>query len=594
MARPVRSDGKEPVSLHVDKTYRYASTQPMRTDEKTGKRTFTRVHWGTVSKDLVFTPNDRFKLASAEQRARLVFPPEWDISAIDRLEEMERSQKPGPGRPSYEGVDVNRLYGDIWLLEHICRVTGLHADLLKVFEGDQGMVNDLLTLAFFPYVTNFTYYRVQRWQRICKAPSQRTLSSEAITLFLQSLTEQHRMDLFRLRAKRLGKQELLAVDSTPRSCYGTSLTSIRWGKNKEGDHLRQVNDLVVYGLESHIPVYYRQLPGNTPDTRTVDVLVRELEHAGFTGTPLVLDRGYASAASLELLMRKSIPFIMCTKVSWSLISGEIGELDVSSGKPEGFIVDSRYRLYHRQQPLGYTVKLNGGGKRSIKGLKLNLYYDPQRRGDDLMQLDIDLMHQGQELQQIMEQQLEVSKKEVNRWFPYYSVTLDACGKYISGYQQNEQTISDALKCSGFIAILSYNVTGDSKQVWDWYHLRDEQEKLFSQLKTQMVSRRIRSWSEEGYEGRLLVLFVALTVSSYLKQVWKSTSLREQFSTSLEILDEMRSIRCIEHTRRAKKITPFVGKQVDICEAFGFEIPAGCAPSSRTKKQKPASRLKRKD
>ena len=44
-----------------------------------------------------------------------------------------------------------------------------------------------------------------------------------------------------------------------------------------------------------------------------------------------------------------------------------------------------------------------------------------------------------------------------------------------------------------------------------------------------------------------------------------------------ILDEMRPIRCIEHPNTKPVITPFVGKQVTICEAFGFTIPEGCAP-----------------
>jgi hypothetical protein len=42
---------------------------------------------------------------------------------------------------------------------------------------------------------------------------------------------------------------------------------------------------------------------------------------------------------------------------------------------------------------------------------------------------------------------------------------------------------------------------------------------------------------------------------------------------------------IEHTNRVKAITPFVGAQVDICEAFGFDIPKGCAPVY-TSRQKP--------
>jgi hypothetical protein len=51
---------------------------------------------------------------------------------------------------------------------------------------------------------------------------------------------------------------------------------------------------------------------------------------------------------------------------------------------------------------------------------------------------------------------------------------------------------------------------------------------------------------------------------------------------------MRTIRCIEHKGRLKFITPFVGPQVEICKAFGFEIPESCAPQyvSRKKSARP--------
>ena len=40
---------------------------------------------------------------------------------------------------------------------------------------------------------------------------------------------------------------------------------------------------------------------------------------------------------------------------------------------------------------------------------------------------------------------------------------------------------------------------------------------------------------------------------------------------------MRPIRYIEHPNTVAYITPFVGKQVAISEAFNFDIPEGCAP-----------------
>ena len=50
-----------------------------------------------------------------------------------------------------------------------------------------------------------------------------------------------------------------------------------------------------------------------------------------------------------------------------------------------------------------------------------------------------------------------------------------------------------------------------------------------------------------------------------------------------ILEGMQPIRCIEHNGHRKFITPFIGDQLLICDAFGFEIPEGCRPTYTSKK-----------
>ena len=93
------------------------------------------------------------------------------------------------------------------------------------------MVNDVLTLAYYPFIDNLSYNQLSFWQREVKAPSDRVLNSVSITRLTQSITEKNRMDLFRMRAARMGKDELCAVDSTSMSTYGFNLVDIRWGKN---------------------------------------------------------------------------------------------------------------------------------------------------------------------------------------------------------------------------------------------------------------------------------------------------------------------------------------------------------------------------
>jgi hypothetical protein len=471
------------------------------------------------------------------------------------------------------------LYGDVWLLEQVSIRTGIRQDLEAVFHGNREIVDDIITLAIFPYLTKFTYNRVARWQRAAKSPSSRELTPKAITLLTQSITEQHRMDLLRLRAARLGKDELCAVDSTSRSAYGGGLADIHWGKNKERLPLEQTTEVVVYTLSGHMPVYYRTFPGNMPDSRSLDTILADLDHAGFKDLVLVTDRGYDTLRILEKHLLRGQSAVMCVKTGQRDAAKAIKELGEFGARPEGMTVDPEAKIYYKQYGMDYKVESTGQSVRCSDRLKLNLYFDPVRRGLELMELDIALSIQEAALNELLAGGAVMDDDATTkRAYSYYIVVHDPATRVIKSFEPNVKKIEKARSLSGFFSIMTHGVDYDAMQTFHTYRLRDEQEKYFQQMKDQMVSDRQRNWSEEGKTGRLFILFVSLMLSSYVRHVWKSTRLHELFSSSLDILDEMRPIRMIEHTNRDKVITPFVGAQVDICEAFGFDIPKGCAPA----------------
>ena len=74
MARPKKPNTDFKVALRVTGRYRYAATQPHVRDPKTGNIVRRYVYWGEVSETLKFLPNDRYILASDEERNRLIFP----------------------------------------------------------------------------------------------------------------------------------------------------------------------------------------------------------------------------------------------------------------------------------------------------------------------------------------------------------------------------------------------------------------------------------------------------------------------------------------------------------------------------------------
>jgi transposase len=582
MARPVDPNAQYKIKPHVTNGYIYASTQPPYIETETGKRKYRYVHWGTVDEHRKFIPGSAFFLASPEERARLVFPEDWDMSDAEKLTGLRK-----PGRPPYDADCFNRLYGDIWLLEHVAKKTGIRQDLEAVFGGNCEIVDDILTLAMFPYLTKFTYNRVVRWQRLTKSPSSRELTPTEITRLTQSITEQHRMELLKYRALRLGKDEHCAVDSTSRTAYGDSLADIRWGRNKEGLPLQQTLEVVVYTLSSHMPVYYRTFPGNMPDFRSLEVILTDLDHAGFKDLILITDRGYETMRNLEKYISRGQSMVMCTKTGQKDVANAIRDLGEFGARPEGMEIDAKAKIYYRQYDIDYEVESTGSLSKKSDRLKLNLYFDPIRRGSEMMELDIAISLQKAALEELMKNKskLDDSETTIKREYCYYTVIYDPATMVIRSFELNEKKVSRARRHSGFFSIITHKLDLDAMDTLRTYRLRDEQEKYFQQMKDQMVSDRQRNWSEEGKTGRLFILFVSLILSSYVRHVWKSSSLHDTFSSSLDVIDEMRSIRCIEHTNRVKSLTPFVGAQVDICNAFDFEIPEGCAPTYMSR-QKP--------
>lgn len=583
MARPTKEDSIYRLSPHKNGDYMYASTHPYTlTDD--GRRKYRLQHWGTLTPDLKFIPGKQYLYASTEDRSKLIFPPEWDLSELDKLASNRRA-----GRVAHEGEDFNRLYGDIWLLERVADMTGLRKDLMSVFGGNAEMVNDILTLSYYPIVTGNNYSRVARWQRIVKTPSKTELYPAMITRLSQSITEQHRMDLFRLRAHRLGKDELCAVDSTSRSAYGSSLADIHWGRNKEHLPLEQTTSLVVYSLSTHIPVYYREFPGNIPDSRSVETLLTEVEHAGFPRVIFITDRGYESVQNLERYILRGQPMIMSVSVHQDMILRRIKEFGVIDGRPEGMDIDVKTRVYHKQYEIDYEVKGNGDTVHKADKMRLNLYFNAVRRGEELSALDAAVEAQRLALQKIQEEGLALDDDAtIKRNYNWFIVKYRESDRTILSFSVNEKKVSNARKTAGFFANVTLALDKSAIQAMEDYKIRDEQEKYFRQMKSQLCFDRQRCWSEEGKSGMLFILFVSMILASQVKHIWK-TRLEKQFATSLDVLDEMRPIRCIEHKGRKSSITPFVGAQLDICEAFGFEIPEGCTPKYRTRKVEPKRR-----
>ena len=581
MARTIDEETSYRVKIHKNGGYRYASTQPIVIDPKrsSGRNKHKRIHWGTLDDDMKFHPNSNYISASPAERAKLIFPSDWDMSEARSLPTERKA-----GRPPSGDEDANLLYGDIWLLELVADRIGLRDDLVKAFDGNREMADAILTMAMYQVSNGGSFNRMAHWQRIEKTPFKTPLTAQLITQLTQKITEANRMELFRLRMGRVKDGDLCALDSTSRSAYGDSLADIMWGNNKEHLPLRQTTDVIVYDLSTHMPIYYRTFPGNIPDSRSVGIILKDLADAGLPKVVLITDRGYESVRNLEMYILDGQPLIMWVKVRQSMVLSRIRELGTFSHCPDGMEVDEDRHVYYRQYDLDYKVDVRKGCTKDADRLKLNLYFDPVRRSSQLMDLDISIRRQQRSLETALAEGYPMDDDvTLKRLYPHFILETDEASRKLKSFKLNEKKVEEVRLASGFSACVTHAVDYTAMKASESYALRDEQEKDFGLQKGPLGSDRQRCWSEDGKNGRLFVLFVAMILGSYVRHIRQTTELKKMFSSYSEVLDEMRPIRCIEHKGHARLITPFVGKQLDICRVFGFHVPEGCDIKYKSRK-----------
>lgn len=152
--RPAKASTIYKVSIHNNGGRKYASPQPFTVDDD-GKKHYTHKQWGIVDDDMRFHPNSTYFYAPIEERRKLIFPAEWDLSEIKSLCGTGHR-----GAVEYEGGDLDRMYGPTWFLDNIARETGLTDDLRKVFDGNMEMAQDALTLAYYLFLESRTYSHI--------------------------------------------------------------------------------------------------------------------------------------------------------------------------------------------------------------------------------------------------------------------------------------------------------------------------------------------------------------------------------------------------------------------------------------------------
>jgi transposase len=466
--------------------------------------------------------------------------------------------------PKVAHKNQRRFYGATYLFDAIGEKLGLTRDLETCFPD---IYKQILSLAYYLVLEDRNpMSRFPRWALTHVHPYDKELPSQRSSEILGSITEDAKQRFFIAQGKRRVEREFLAYDITSISSYSTSLKQVKYGLNKENDSLPQINLALLFGENSRLPVYYRKLPGNIVDVKTIQNLLADINFLNLEKVQLVMDRGFYSADNINALFRQHYKFLISTRTSLLFVRQKLDEVcGKMISRP---YYSSKYGLYYDSFTLDWdyteTKKRSGEVIEDKRRIYLHLFYNDQRATDDKIVFN--------KMLDLLEYELSSGNRNPEhetQYAKYYEIKeTPVRGKALTA---KEEAISAVEKYYGYFALLS-NGLKDPLEALEIYRSKDLIEKAFGNLKERLNMRRTSVSSEEHLEGKLFVQFVALIYLSYIKKAMSDHNLFKDH-TLQEVLDELDVIERYDRPGHKPGSGEITQKQVDLYACLGVNPPA---------------------
>ena len=433
------------------------------------------------------------------------------------------------------------FFGATYLLDQIGEVTGLTADLKTCFPDTYKQIQ---SIAYYLVLEDQNpLFRFKKWADIHRHPYGKDIPSQRSTEIFQSVTEEAKMHFFRLQGKRRVEKEYWAYDSTSISSRSDTLRQVKYGKNKDDDHLPQINLALVFGEESRLPFYYRKLAGNVPDVKTIQELLRELDVLGYEKVKLVMDRGYYSAENINALFKKHLKFLCGTSSALSFAREFIREIGSKRDHYEYY--NSNLELYVFTKTIAWDYEqerpYKGDVVKEERRMYLHLYFNPDKFSDDGKTFNRKLDSLKNEL--LSGHRVPEHEKEYKKYFEIKETPKRGISLTVK-----QDAVDAAHERYGFFVLIS-NEVKDPVTALSLYRMRDVVEKAFWNVKERLNLKRTMSSSESSLEGKLFVEFVALIYLSYIQKKMEEKGLFATY-TLHELLDELDVIECFMEPGKA--------------------------------------------
>jgi len=451
-------------------------------------------------------------------------------------------------------------YGNTYFLYEMAKQLNLHILLEQIFPD---IWQELLTCVFFEISEKKALYLCKPWIECTHNIAERELSSQRISELLHDLGQQEeaRFKFLKAWALQHDANEYIVFDITSFSSYAKKLDFLEWGYNRDREKLPQINFGVIYGEPSALPLFYTRYPGSIKDVSTLHNMVEYLEWLELSDTLFVLDRGFFSSYNLKKMasnMRFIIPLPYNNKNAVALIRKHKNDLALHS---------NAFRL-NKQIMYGVKNRIEIGSKRYFS----HLYLDEKRRVEErerflnkVFELEKKVEEPG--LCENIEELQGFLSDTVKGWDKIFEI-IERDGKF--WIKRKEKGINAQLEKMGTMILLS-NKRLDGKEVLRLYRRKDVVEKFFDNMKHDIERKRLRIHTQETFEGRLFLDFLALIIYSKIGSVMRREGINKDFTVQ-ELMYELKKIKLIRLGTKKMIVTEVSKKQRELFKSFNISVP----------------------
>lgn len=511
---------------------------------------------------------DKEKQQSRAKRTLIgkVDPETGEIIPTRAYKKSSKELDPTTPKPGPVPITKTRrsFYGASYLFDQIGKLTGVEADLKACFPNTY---KNILSIAYFLILEeNNSLSRFSHWQRLHIHPYGEDIPSQRSSELFQSIDEKERVLFFEKQGKRRIEKEYWAFDITTISSYSEVLKQVKNGRNKENDRLPQINLALLFGEESGLPFYYRKLPGNVTDVKTVKQLMHEFDVMGYRKVNVILDRGFYSKSNIDELYKNHQKFVIGVKLGLKYVKAV---LDVERDNLKLWSnLQTQFGAYGLCKPIEWEYEQQRPYKGDIikdkRRAYLLLYYNPEKAAKDQMDMNEYLTSLYNDLKE--GNRRDYRSKDYDKYFEVAETPKR--GLKIA---PKEDVMREEAKNYGYFALLS-NEIKDPYEALSLYRSKDIVEKAFGNLKERLNFSRMQVSSELSLNGKLFVEFIALIYLSYVKKKMQDAKLFETW-TLQGLLDELDTIELFEAPQYGRILGEVTEKQRAIYTALEVEPPS---------------------